>query len=272
MLVSDDQPEYTAVARELQLLASGDDLEIVELHGKPAAAREALARLRQSGPANVVAVGLLAARAARELESGRMVFCQVFNHQEEHLLSARGLGIDAIPPLTDAVAAWRKLGATPKRVGVITGSGHQELVARAGKSLLKHGIQLQHEVTNSDKETIVTLQRMLPDIDGYWLLPDNRVLSRQALRDVMAMTRRAGVDVLVHDPRYFQTGALISAASDPKEIAQQAHALLRAAHEQGQFQGGQLQRLRRSHVQVNGAVAEQAGYRLDAVSKALVSE
>jgi hypothetical protein len=88
----------------------------------------------------------------------------------------------------------------------------------------------------------------------------------------MAMARRAGVDVLVHDPRYFEMGGLISAASDPKEIAELARTMLSTASDPDQPRGGQLQRLRRARIQINGSVAQQLGYRLNAVPKAIVAQ
>ena len=265
VLVSDDAPEYDTVHAALVQIAGADHVTSFPLHGKANAARQAVAALRQQGHTNIVSIGLLAAMSARSVEDANAVFCQVFNHGEHELLGAKMRGIEAVPRLDEAVATWKKLNPKLARIGVITGVGHDDFVRRSAVALQKFGVELRHQVTGSDKETMVTFTRMLSEVDGYWLLPDNRVLSRNVLRELMITARRAGIGVLVHDASLLEMGGLISATSRPSEIAKAAYDLLLSARARGEFATTRMQPLRQSTVRVHADLAKQLGYRVDAI-------
>jgi len=265
VLVSANEPEYTEIADALVDFAGAVRIHRVDLEGRPEVARAKLKELRAESPQSVVAIGLLAALIARELDGANVVFCQVLNYAEHNLIDDHTLGISALPCLQDAVKTWKALGAELKTVGVITAEGHADNIERVTRQWEPLGVAVRHEITHSDKETIAIFQKMLPEIDGYWLLPDNRVLSREALREIMSMARRAGVGVLVHDEQLLSYGSLISARSDPAEIAEMAYDQLLAAHTMGGFTAEGVQKIYRSHVRVDAKSASLLGLSIDGI-------
>ena len=83
----------------------------------------------------------------------------------------------------------------------------------------KHGIDLHVQVTRSDQETLYFFKRMVRNIDGFWLFPDSRVLSRRALQQIMDDAKRHGVAVLVPTESMLLSGASISVSSVASDIA-----------------------------------------------------
>jgi ABC-type uncharacterized transport system substrate-binding protein len=271
ILVSCDEPEYADAKSELIRIAGAENVEVFELDNSAAHARAATDSLRRAGHDNVVAIGLLAARATLRLDVEKVVFCQVLNHVDYDLLGPRRRGVLALPPMLDAARLWRSVENAPIRVGVITGIGHEGLIEAARAAFAAHGLELVHRVVGSDKETVLEFQRMLPDIQGYWLLPDNRVLSRSAIRDLMSLARRSSVGVLVNDPRYLALGAVISAASEPDDIAARSYEILLEARDTSQFADSDMSWLRQCRLQINRPIATQLGYDLDAAPRDLLA-
>jgi ABC-type uncharacterized transport system substrate-binding protein len=271
ILVSCDQPEYAQAKRELIRIAGADNVEVFELDSSATNARTATDSLRRAGHDNVVAIGLLAARATHRLDVEKVVFCQVLNHAEYELLGPRRRGVLALPPMGDAARLWRSIEPGPIRVGVITGVGHDQLIEAARVEFAANDLELVHRVVSSDKETVLEFQRMLPEIQGYWLLPDNRVLSRSAIRDLMSLARRSNVGVLVNDPRFLALGAVISASTEPPDIAARCYELLLDARGAREFPESDMSRLRECRLEINRPTAIQLGYDLDAAPRELLA-
>jgi len=80
-------------------------------------------------------------------------------------------------------------------------------------------VKLTVRVANSDQEALYHFKRMVRDIEGFWLLPDNRVLSARVLREIVGQANGRNVSVLVPNPRLLQIGATISVSTVPADIA-----------------------------------------------------
>jgi hypothetical protein len=126
-------------------------------------------------------------------------------------------------------------------------------------------------VTGTDKETLLEFQRILPDIDGYWMFPDNRVLSSSAIREIMSLARRSLIGVLANDPRFHQIGALISAAHDTREIAEHAYAILDAGRDSSTFSSAGMSPLENCVITIRADVAAQLGYGADDIPSELLA-
>ncbi len=60
---------------------------------------------------------------------------------------------------------------------------------------------------------------MIRDIDGFWLFPDNRVLSARVLEQMLADASRQQVTVNVPSESMLQLGAMISMSTVAADIA-----------------------------------------------------
>jgi hypothetical protein len=83
------------------------------------------------------------------------------------------------------------------RIGVITGKDLQELMEKAQAAARENKIRLDHVEARSDKETLYAYKQFSSKMQGLWLVPDNRVLSRDVIRDIMAHSVKEGKQVAV---------------------------------------------------------------------------
>jgi len=217
IVLTSRQPAYEEVAREL-----GDRLEkftIYDLSDRSQPPVAAFRLINDSNSGAVVAIGLRAAKSSLSMAQVPVVFSQVFNYQEHNLVTENSRGVSALAPLDAHVAAWKKVDPTLARVGLIIGDGHEELVAEAEIAAAKYGVDLLIQVTNSDQETLYHFKRMIREIDGFWLFPDNRVLSPRVLKDMLAQANRRQVPVAVSHEAMLSMGAAISVSSVASDIA-----------------------------------------------------
>ena len=68
---------------------------------------------------------------------------------------------------------------------------------------------------------------MIRDIDGFWLLPDNRVLSARVLQQMLEDAKRQRIPVSVPSDSMLSLGAKISMTTQPSDIAATIAAVVR---------------------------------------------
>ncbi len=208
----------------------------------------------------VVAIGDLAARGARNVPDKQLVFCQVFNYRDYGLSAKNIRGVSMLPPPNQQFKAWKALAPDIQRIGVITGPGHEALIAQAHAAAQQQGMELIHRIAQTDKETLYEFKRLVPDIDGLWLLPDDRILSHRVLRELMTYSTRHRKQVAVFHPQLLKLGGLISASSVEADIADQVLAALRAAAKGPSDAISPLRRLTKVHIEINDGLAHRLGY------------
>lgn len=214
IVVSMDIPAYNAVAASLERRLNGP----VTRYLFDAETRTAL---EQEAPDQIVAIGLEAALLAKLVQPGGrpVVFCQVFNHVEHDLVTANVRGVSLFPSFEATFATWRTLAPTLREVAVFTGGGFGDVLAPAVAAAAAQGINLTHVSVTSDKELLYRYKRMANRLDGLWLLPDNRVLNRAAIQEIMSFSLRNGKQVAVFNEQLLGLGGLFSVTSDPDEVA-----------------------------------------------------
>lgn len=224
IVVSSRVPAYGNVADALMPLLA--DAWLYDLTDKSLTPKEMFDDILDTGTAAVVAIGLRAAEFATAFEDIPVVYSQVFNTGD---LSGPGdnmWGVSAIPPLDRQLDAWREVNPELRNVGAILGPGHEALLAEAEAATAARGMRLHYRVASSDRETFYLFSRLVPDIDGFWLFPDNRVLSSEVLREMLAYAGRHEVDVAVFNEALLSLGATISAESDHSDVAGSIAAVL----------------------------------------------
>lgn len=217
IVLTSRQPAYEDVAREL-----GNRLEnftIYDISDRSQPPVAAFRLINDSNSGAVVAIGLRAAKSSLSMAQVPVVFSQVFNYQEHNLVTENSRGVSALAPLDAHLAAWKKVDPTLARVGLIIGDGHEELVSEAEIAAAKYGVELLIQVTRSDQETLYHFKRMIREIDGFWLFPDNRVLSPRVLKDMLTQANRRQVPVAVSHEAMLSMGAAISVSSVASDIA-----------------------------------------------------
>lgn len=256
ILESSSAPVYTRVTAELLRLWPGQ----TRIETLDAANTAVNTRVRRSRAPLIAAIGLPAALVARSLPNKRVVFCQVFNYREYKLIGATMKGVDALPPVQQHFDAWHAVSPQLKRVAMVTGPGLDSLLASARRAAARNQMSVSHWAVQSDLEALYAFKRLGPDIQGLWLVPDNRILSAKLLRDVLTLADRQGIQVLVSNPQLLRLGAWLSAESDPADIAQQVASRLRAAATHGaQIPGPAMVPLTKVKVQIATRTATAGG-------------
>jgi hypothetical protein len=180
---------YTDVATELDTWLG--DYSIYDLSDRNTSPRQVFAAIAESDAQFVVAIGLQAAKVARSFATVPVIFSQVFNVSENEI----------------------------RNIGAILGEGHEELIAEAEEAMSERGIKFHHAVARSDRETLYHFKRLIRDIDGYLLFPDNRILSREVFTEIMSDAARHRIQVAVFNESLLKHGATFSASSVNSNIA-----------------------------------------------------
>lgn len=228
ILQSDDSPAFAGVSRAIAAKVPGN-VPVFSVRGNPAAEAKVARQLRRRDDQVVVAVGLDAALVARKLRGAKVVFCQVFNYEDFDLLTPWMKGVSAVPPPERQFQTWKKLDPGLKQLGVITGPHLRDLIAQAKAAAAANGIELTHAQVGSDLETLYAFKRLSPSIQGLWLLPDNRVLSRDTIRDILSYGRQQGKQIAVFAAQLLPFGGTLSFESVYADIAERVIARSRQA-------------------------------------------
>lgn len=252
IVMTNNSPAYADVAVELAQRL--ENYEVYDLGDASQPPVNVLRRINDSDSGVVVAIGLRAAQSSVAMSDKPVVFSQVFNHQDHGLLKDNTRGVAAIPPLDAQLAAWKKLDPTMVRIGVIIGEGHDDLIEEARLAAAKHEIELRVQQTRSDQETLYFFRRMVRDIDGFWLFPDNRILSGRVLQEMLADANRQQVPVTVPSESMLEMGATLSMSTVAADIARTIVKVIREVQSGRLTSLPPITQLTEIRVETNGAI------------------
>lgn len=254
ILASEDSPAYSEVAKALAK-ELGQRATIYYLTENQSDNLKTIARLKTEDHIQVVSIGLNASMLVKSLTHKQVVFCQVFNYQDYALLTSRHKGVSMLPSLPKTFETWRTLAPATRNIGVITGPGFDDVIQTAQAAAKARGFKLHHQVVNSDKEYQYAYKKMNRLVQGYWLLPDNRVLSEHILRDLMTFSVRNSKQVAVFNEELLKLGGLLSIGSDYQDIAQQVYNRLEQAQGKESIPGPDIIYPEKINLRINSVMA-----------------
>ena len=225
IVLSSREPSFESIASEL-----GDQLgnyTVFDLGDKSQPPVAAFRLIEDSDSSAVVAIGLRAAISATAMSTVPVVFCQVFNIQQHELITDNSRGVASLPPLDLQIAAWKEINPDLQSIGAIIGEGHDDLIEEAELAAATHGIKLHLRTAKSDLETLYLFNRLVAEIDGFWLFPDNRVLSTPVLKEMLSYAARHRVQIAVFNESLLAMGATLSASTVDANIAETVVDVLR---------------------------------------------
>jgi ABC-type uncharacterized transport system substrate-binding protein len=188
-----------------------------------------------------------------------VVFSQVFNFSEYDLGGENLKGVAVLPPLRLQIKAWRELDPSISNIGAILGPGHEALIAETNEALQQEGVKFHYAIAGSDRETLYLFNRLVRDLDGYLLFPDNRILSRAVLEEMMNYASRHRVQVAVFNRALLESGAVLSASSVPADIAETIAGVLEALIENKAASLPVLSSLSKIDIATNPVLTEKFG-------------
>ena len=121
---------------------------------------------------------------------------------------------------------------------------------------------VRHEISSSDRETLYLFKRLAPQIDGLWLVPDDRILSPAVLRDVLNYAVTHGIRVCAFSDALLDWGALLSASSTPGDTARTLYRVLETMMAGGTNNVPSLTPVSELVVRINPMVAGRLGMTL----------
>jgi len=231
IVLTSSQPAFLDVANALT--GHLDDFQVYDLSDDSKPPVSILRGINDSDTGTVVAIGLRAAKSSVAMADSPVVFSQVFNYQDFGLLTANSRGVAPLAPLDAQLAAWTEIDPTLSLIGIIVGEGHDDLITEAQLAAQKHNVELRIRISHSDQETLYFFRRMAQDIDGFWLFPDNRILSSRSLEQILERARRGQVAVAVPNESMLKMGATISIATQAEDIAATIAKLIRKIQSDG---------------------------------------
>jgi len=123
-------------------------------------------------------------------------------------------------------------------------------------------LDFRHRVSQSDQETIYLFKRLAAQIDGFWLIPDNRILSLSAIREILSYATERNVRVVVSNPGLLKFGALMSLSLSPTQIAEAVYDIV-GALPVGSERRFEVFAPTRFDVEINPGVAKQFNLEFD---------
>ncbi len=231
IVLTSRQPAFMEVANALT--ESLDTFKVYDLSDNSQPPVSVLRSINDSDSGVVVAIGLRAAKSSVAMAETPVIFSQVFNHQDYGLLTANSRGVAPLAPLEAQLAAWKSIDPTVSRIGIIIGEGHDDLMTEAHLAAQKHNVELSVRIAHSDQETLYIFRRMAQDIDGFWLFPDNRILSARSLQQILKTAQRRKVSVAVPNESMLKMGATISIETQAEDIAATIAGIIREIYANG---------------------------------------
>ena len=217
VVLSNRTPAFVGVSEALAEYL--DNSEVYDLSDRSLQPKAAFADIAASGARAVVVIGLSAAQAASKYATVPVVVSQVFNIHDSELLSPTLKAVRVLPPIDQQLQAWLDIDPSIRNVGALLGSGHDDLIAETDEAMRAHGIKFHYAIAESDRESLYLFNRLVRDIDGFMLFPDNRILSRDVLSEMMSSASRHRVQVAVFNEPLLQMGATFSASAVDSDIA-----------------------------------------------------
>lgn len=220
ILLSSQTPSYQQLAEIIsQKLINPAVIKV--LSGQPASDSRILKDIEERTElTHIVSIGVKAAKLVKGLKNKRIIFAQVVNFKELGLVTDRMKGVSALPSPEKLFEDWRILSPNLSSVAVVAGKNLESYLLRAKKAAESHGIELFVEQVKTDKEFIYKSKSLNPKIEGQWVLPDNRVLSAKALKEVMAYASRRGRQLVVFSPKLLSFGGFLAVSEDVDSIAE----------------------------------------------------
>lgn len=224
IVLSSESEAFASLGQQLKASLKSNGV-LYSLKGDVSRGASVLKQIESQKHKQVVAVGLLAAQMASTLKNTQVIFCKVFNYRDNDLIRPWMKGVSMMPPADKVFAAWKAIDPGLQEVSIVTGLDQSEFIASVRLAAKKQGISLTHKVVRNDNEFSFASKAL--QSNAQWLVPDNRVLSRSALLDVMNHGVKRGRQIFAFDPDLLKLGALASVQAVDKDIAKQVMSKLR---------------------------------------------
>jgi putative ABC transport system substrate-binding protein len=223
LLLSSDVPAWKPAVDALRTALPGHNLTAYDLRGSRAEAERVLPGVKQ-GAALVVALGPLAAQAARDLAAELpLVYGMVSDPATLSALEGPNVtGVAFEVPARNQIVAFRAVNPKAARIGVVYNSAaltRQLDDAKRAASVLKVDLVVRPVASlQALPQTVRDLLSGPQAVDAIWLPPDPMFQAEDARRFVMQAAVSAGKPVYGSNASLIKEGALVSNSPESSSI------------------------------------------------------
>ncbi len=200
--------------------------EVVEydLKGSHERGEKVFASLKENPPALVLAVGPIAANAARRLLSDvPVVFTMVPNYEKFGLEARNVTGIALSPPSKFQLQTLKTVIPKVTRVGAVFNPAYSEaVVAQAAADAESLGLTLSRAKAETPEEVGRALKQLAGKIDALWMIADRTATHAVSVRAMIEFAQDKKIPLLALSEGQVQDGALLSLSPNLAAIGQQA--------------------------------------------------
>ena len=209
VLKSDGLESYAQVASGAASAAAGMEVAEFSLGGDGKKVDAVLTALLQRKPALILALGPLAANAARRATGETpVIFAMVPNFEKYGLEAKNVTGIALTRPVDEQLATLHALLPAARRVGVLyTPEYSQELIDKATASALRLGLTLKAERLGKEHDAAELAPRLAGSVDALWLIADRGTSTVAASSALIAAARKARVPLVALSEGQVREGA-----------------------------------------------------------------
>lgn len=220
-----------------------DEVVQVEVDERGRVQGAALAALRRDPPRLVVAIGTLAARAAKEsLPAGvSIVYCLALNPEQNNLV---GRNIGGVALEVDLSQQFQKIQeALPglRRLGVVYDDLTSGPLVREAGQYLGDGVQLVARQARTPREAAREIEDLLRNTlgpnDAFWLIWDPVVANPANFRRLVQLSLEYKIPLIAPARPFVEAGALISVGANYIRAGEQAGLMARQILESGSEPG-----------------------------------
>ena len=224
VLKSDGLESYGQVASGAASAAAGMEVAEFSLGGDGKKVDAVVGALLARKPALILALGPLAANAARRATGETpVIFAMVPNFEKYGLEAKNVTGIALTRPVEEQLATLHALLPAAKRVGVLyTPEYSQELIDKAAVTAQRLGLTLKAEPLGKGHDAADLAQKLADGVDALWLIADRGTSTVAASSALITAARKARVPLVALSEGQVREGALLAFTASPLSIGVQA--------------------------------------------------
>ncbi|MDD5434229.1 MAG: ABC transporter substrate-binding protein [Nitrospira sp.] len=223
VIKSQDIPIYKDAYNGFKMIFSGKTREF-DLKGNPDDADEVVIAIKENPPDMILAIGLLAARVAKEnFPHTPVIFCMVYDPLRLSLSGDNISGISLETQPSDTFQRIKDFFPQARRVGVLFDPKKSgKMVNQAIGVAQKFGFSLITEEVNSAKLLPYALRALQNKIDLLWMIPDSTVVTAESIDFIFMTALQSNIPVIAFSEDMVRKGAIIAITPDYKSVGEQA--------------------------------------------------
>ncbi len=223
MVKSDSLAPYAKVLAGFTAESKAEVSEY-DLKGSENRAEKLFETLRDKPPALIVAVGPIAANAARRTVSSiPVVFVMVPNYEKYGLEARNVTGIALTLPPRFQLQTLHSLVGSVKRVGVVyNASLSQAVIDAATADAAALGLSLVPVTADAPEHVGKALGALVGKVDALWMIADRTVAHATAVQKMIEFSTRQKLPLLALSEGQVKDGALLSLSPNLSALGGQA--------------------------------------------------